>query len=321
MKHNDNIQDDRRDEMQSADALDAFITACLAEQAAPLPPGVPAEEGALAAALVRLAKDAQPRAAFVAGLEAQLQMQGAAPRPRVLRVAPRLLPRLAWVAALLIMLVGLLAVPQVRAGVLEVLRVGAVRILITEPTATPPAVAPPGDGGQAPAGVPPATATTRLGNFLGLAGQTTLAEAQGAAGFAILLPTYPPDLGPPDQVFLQSLDGPVVVLVWLEPGEPDQVRLSLHQLSAATYAEKGDPVAIERTTVGGRPAVWSQGPYLLQFRGTDGTYLDFQHLVEGHVLIWQPEEGGVTYRLETELPLDEARRVAESLQEPLQPSP
>ena len=36
-------------------------------------------------------------------------------------------------------------------------------------------------------------------------------------------------------------------------------------------------------------------------------------LITGHVLIWTDE--GVTYRLETELPLDEAILIAESLTE------
>jgi hypothetical protein len=35
-------------------------------------------------------------------------------------------------------------------------------------------------------------------------------------------------------------------------------------------------------------------------------------LINGHVLIW--EEGNITYRLETALPLEEAIKIAESLQ-------
>ena len=61
-------------------------------------------------------------------------------------------------------------------------------------------------------------------------------------------------------------------------------------------------------TVGGRPALWTEGPYILQLQNGD---LDFRRLIEGHVLIWV--EGGVTYRLETGLPLEEAVKIAESL--------
>ncbi len=47
--------------------------------------------------------------------------------------------RLAWAAAIAVLiLAGLLAVPQVRAAVLEALRIGAIRIFLTEPTPTSP---------------------------------------------------------------------------------------------------------------------------------------------------------------------------------------
>jgi hypothetical protein len=35
-------------------------------------------------------------------------------------------------------------------------------------------------------------------------------------------------------------------------------------------------------------------------------------VVEGNILIW--EQGGITYRLETNLPLEEAVKIAESLE-------
>jgi hypothetical protein len=54
--------------------------------------------------------------------------------------------------------------------------------------------------------------------------------------------------------------------------------------------------------------VWAEGPYLLQLSGGD---IDLRRLVEGHVLIWT--DGPITYRLETDLTLDEAVRIAESL--------
>ncbi|HEX8682911.1 MAG TPA: hypothetical protein VF707_11390, partial [Ardenticatenaceae bacterium] len=277
-----------------------FLTACMTEQEPTLPGGVPPEEGTLAAALVRLARESHPSPTFAATLEAQVR--AATPRPTIRR---RVSPArwLGWAALLLLMLAGLLAVPQVRAGLLEVLRIGAVRILLVEPTPTV------SSSGQAPVTATPVPRTAALG----LVGETTLDEAQREAGFPVRLPTYPADLGPPDQVFLQDLDGAVVVLVWLDPTDPREVRLSLHQLANTTFAEKGEPESIERTTVHGRPAIWSEGPYVLQFRRADGTYMGLQRLVTGNVLIWQEEDGGVTYRLETDLPLDEARRIAESL--------
>jgi hypothetical protein len=136
-----------------------------------------------------------------------------------------------------------------------------------------------------------------------------MAEAQARAGFAIKLPTYPPDLGPPDRVFLQDMAGPVVITVWLAPDQPDRVRLSLHQLGPGTFAEKVQPRVVQETTVRGQPALWTEGPHLLQV--PDGGY-EPRRLVTGNTLIWA--EGEITYRLETDLPLDEALRIAESLE-------
>jgi hypothetical protein len=159
--------------------------------------------------------------------------------------------------------------------------------------------------------VPKATPTP-LNSVMDLAGETTLAEAQEQSGFPIRLPSYPAGLGSPDRIFFQNIGGPAVVLVWLDPNQPEWVRLSLHQLGPGTFADKGNPGSIQETTVNGRQALWTEGPYILQFwRGNRVDY-DMRRLVTGRVLIWV--EGEVTYRLETDLPLEEAVRVAESLQ-------
>jgi len=217
--------------------------------------------------------------------------------------------RLAWaVAAAIVILAGLLAVPQVRAAVLEILRIGAVRILPVAPTPTRlPALAPTG-------AAPDVTMTpspTPLSSVLDLAGETTLAAARAKAGFPVRLPTYPADLGTPSRVFLQDLGGPVVVLVWVDPAQPDRVRMSLHELGPATFAEKLQPPVIQQTTVNGQPAVWTEGPYLLQFLRGGQVLYDARRLVEGHTLVWT--QGDVTYRLESDLSLADAMRIATSL--------
>jgi hypothetical protein len=101
--------------------------------------------------------------------------------------------------------------------------------------------------------------------------------------------------------------------VWLDPDRPGGVRLSLHLLASRVMAEKGlmekePPRVVQFTTVHGREAAWTEGPYVVRVRNGD---YDFRRLIEGHVLIW--EEEGVTYRLETDLPLFEAVKIAESL--------
>jgi len=205
------------------------------------------------------------------------------------QLGPRLRQRLALAGLLVAMLLaGLLAVPEVRAAVVRALRIGAIRIL---------------EGGTTP------TPGTPLPPFPELAGETTLAEAERHAGFRVRLPTHPPDLGNPDGVYFQEMGGPVVVLVWMDQERPEQVQLALHQLGPGTFADKVQPPVVQETEVGGKPAAWTEGPYLLEMRG--GT-LDAAHLVTGQVLVWA--EGEVTYRLESDLDLDEAVRIAESLQ-------
>ncbi len=240
----------------------------------------------------------------------------------------RLWRRVAWgVVMALVILAGLMAVPQVRAAVFEILRIGAVRIVpvAPTPTLTPAApalaftgvapvttplstVSPRFDGG-APAA--PSPSPTPLLSVLDLAGETTLAEARAKAGFPIRLPTSPSDLGAPDRVFLQDLGGPVVVLVWMDSAAPNRVRMSLHELGPGTFAEKIQPPVVQETTVNGQPAVWTEGPYLLQFLRGGQVIYDTRRLVEGHTLVWT--EGDVTYRLENDLSLDEAVRIATSL--------
>jgi hypothetical protein len=196
----------------------------------------------------------------------------------------------------------------VRANVLAFLRIGTITIAVTQPTTT--SIQPT----TSAASVSPATATPALKpltSVLDLAGATTLAEAQRRAPFSIRLPSYPPDLGAPAKVFFQDLGGPAVVLVWMDPAQPDKVRLSLHQLSSTTFAQKGEPATIQQTQVNGHAALWTEGPYMLEYlRGNQVPY-GTRRLVSGHVLLW--EEQNITYRLETDLSLEQAIQIAQSL--------
>ncbi len=200
--------------------------------------------------------------------------------------------RLAWsyAAALLALLAaGILAVPQARASVIEFFRFGAIRLILGPATATPVA--------------------TRISvltpTFPPLSGRTTLAGARSMARFPILLPAYPADLGPPDEVYFQEFDGQVVVTMWLAAnGTP---RIALYHITEREFALKAVEI-VEQTTVNGLRALWVRGPHLAQFE-------DFRmgevQLVAGNVLIWT--QGEVTYRLESPVSLDEAVRIAESL--------
>jgi hypothetical protein len=288
----------------SPDALDALITVRLG--GAPLPAGVADHpDNALALALLDAVEQEPLDATFSADLEERLRAawrpQPATHRLRIVSPLPSLAPGLtsrlasrprAIAAAILLILAllsALLAVPQARAAIAALLHIGSVTIVPTTPT--------PGANEPAP-----------LVSVLDLAGQTTLADAQRQAPFPIRLPGYPTDLGAPQYVFAQDLGGEAIVLVWLEPGSPNHVRMSLSELSSNIYLQKFAPPVLQETTVHGQRAIWTGGPYIVVTK--DGQYVQ-RRLITGHVLIWA--EGGVTCRLETSLSLPEAVRVAESL--------
>lgn len=219
------------------------------------------------------------------------------------RLAGAPLPRRFWTrarAALVALLLAalLLAVPEVRAAALRVLQIGVVQVVVAPPPATP-------------APVP----TPRPTPDLGLVGATSLDAARAAVDFPILLPGEPPGLGPPDLVYLQNLDGAAVVLVWLDPADPSRPALSLHALSSDAFVRKtigaGENRVLAETTVGGADALWVRGPHFVEIGRAGAGELGLRRIVTGNTLIWTA--GGLTYRLESELTLDEAVRVAESL--------
>lgn len=225
-------------------------------------------------------------------------------RPGVRRPRGR---RGAWAAGAFgafMLALGILLASPARAGLLEFLQIGAVRIQLQPlPTPSKPAATP----SPASEAIP----ETRMPGILDLAGETTLEAAQARVPFPIRLPTYPPDLGRPDHVYLQGMGGPAVILVWRDPMRPDRIRLALFEIGPGALIEKITPQVLTDTTVHGRPALWAEGPYLLQTRS--GRW-ELRRLVEGHVLLWT--EGEVTYRLETDLGMEEAVRIAESLSAP-----
>jgi hypothetical protein len=219
--------------------------------------------------------------------------------------------RLAWsLTIILILFASLMLIPPVRAAVIEFIQIGVVRIFQGEPTA----VTPPNQ--QFPSTMVPVTATPVATSqpliplLERLAGEMTLAEAQQSVNYPIVLPSHSSDFGLPDRVFIQDADGDMTILVWIDPQQPDEIMMSLHIIPPSSWAvEKMDPALVQETAVNGRRAIWAVGPYPLRFSNGD---LDFVRMIEGHVLIWT--EGEVTYRLETKLTLDEAIKVAESLE-------
>jgi len=248
-----------------------------------------------------------PRTPDIAGAE-MTRLRGAT-RPRFIS------RRFVWsLTVILILFSSLMLIPPARAAIIEFIQIGVVRIFRAEPT---PLVPP---NQEIPLTVVPVTATPvptsqpLIPILENLAGEMTLEEAQKAVNYPILLPSYPPDLDKPDRIFVQDADGKMTVLVWVDPQHPDQVLMSLHFLPAGSWAiKKIEPTHIQETTVNSQRAIWAIGPYPLRLSNGD---VDFVRLINGHVLIW--EEGNITYRLETDLSLEEAVKIAESLQ-PIEP--
>ncbi|HEY2980256.1 MAG TPA: hypothetical protein VGJ22_03670 [Anaerolineales bacterium] len=214
-------------------------------------------------------------------------------------------------AIVLVLLAAALAVPQVRALLAEFFQIGPVRVLPFAPTATPNP--PAGQGESLLTATPRAARTQEVPNYavsiFGFAGEQDLATARRLIPFTIKLPSYPPDLGAPDRVFVQQ-DGPMVILAWVEPGAPDRVRMSLHEIGPGSiFLEKYQPRVVLETQVNDAYALWVEGPYLVKLSSGQ---TDFRRLVEGNTLIWK--DGDITYRLETNLTLAEAIQIAESLQ-------
>jgi hypothetical protein len=214
---------------------------------------------------------------------------------------------------ILVLLAGLLAVPSVRAAVIEFLQVGVIRIILPNPTPTPtPTLS--SISSSAPTLIPtrpprPSPTPKDLIAINELQGETTLEAAIQKASFTLRLPAYPENLGEPERVFVQDLGGTMVVMVWTEPENPEKAELVLYQIAPESWAgEKSRPRSLEHTQVNGREAVWAEGPYVLYL--TDGD-LDLRRLIAGHTLIW--EEDGITYRIEGPPSLSQAIKIAESL--------
>ena len=228
----------------------------------------------------------------------------------------------AIVTLLFLVLVLLFAVPGVRAEIIRFFQVGVVRIFPANETqtavpalpqvprtATPLTVSPSTATPQT-SSTPPATSTKLPANITlsDLAGETTLEAAQTSFPFQIRLPSYPASLGAPERVFVQA-DGPMIILVWTDPTDSQKALLSLYEIGpGSVFIRKFEPRVIQETQVNGQYAVWVEGPYLVQL--TDGSYAQ-RTLVSGNTLIW--EENGITYRLESDLGLEEAIKIAESL--------
>lgn len=208
-------------------------------------------------------------------------------------------PRWAYALAIvLVVLITLLSVPEVRARILEFFRIGAIQIEL--PTADPVQ------------GTPTSENLEQYGDLIpisNLSGETTLANARKMVDFPVPLPTYPSTLGDPDHIYIQSIESGAdfIVLAWMDAENAEKVEIALYVIGPGITLTKGPVEELQATSVNGHPAAYIRGMHYLQVDRLPG----YGVLVQAPALIW--EAGGITYRIEADLPIEEMVRIAESL--------
>jgi hypothetical protein len=190
------------------------------------------------------------------------------------------------------------------------LGVPGIRIIFGGPTPSPSLATPP---------VPSSATSSRpVGQTMGLGTRVSMEDAERLAGLELILPVDP-TIGPPDAAYLFANR---VALVWGErPGLPADpswgVGLLLNEFRGTVdegyYTKLLDSDAsVTPVTVGGARGYWIEGPpHFFFYTDPSGEIVDDARQVVGNTLIWA--DGDVTYRLESQLGMEEAIRLAESL--------
>ena len=159
-----------------------------------------------------------------------------------------------------------------------------------------------------------------IGRELDLGERVSLADAEDAVGFDVLVPEL---LGTPGEVYVgEPPEGGQVSLVYpadddLPAANATGVGVLVTQFRGdvdATFAKKllGAESRIVPADVAGTPAYWIEGaPHAFLYRDADGDIVEESVRLADNVLLW--ERDAVTFRLESALSLEEALRIAESL--------
>jgi hypothetical protein len=202
-------------------------------------------------------------------------------------------------AAVLLLLVGGLALlsPAVRAAILRIFVLPGVRILqeVGEPAPARP-----------------------LGEGLDLGRRTSLEQAERESGLEVAIPEA---LGTPDEIYVADVGTERASLAYrARPGLPQARATGLGLLLTefrATVEEDFvqkltfEGVRVTDVRVGTAPAFWVEGPHTVILIGEEGIPIQDSARLAGNTLLWS--EGGVTYRLEADIPLDRALEIAGSV--------
>lgn len=206
------------------------------------------------------------------------------------------IPRVAWMAGGIVLILALLLVPSARQAVANLLEVAGIRFEFGEtPDLPPPAILAPGE-------------------------QVDLESAQRAVDFPILTPSA---LEPPTAVHLLEWElGTQVFLAWEASERLPEVRESGTGLLLAEFrADLNEPffgkvleggTTVDQVSVDGVLAFWLSGaPHVFMFETGRRDLVEDETRLTGNVLVW--ERDGITYRLESGLDLEESLAIAESL--------
>ena len=236
---------------------------------------------------------------------------------------PRASPRTAWLprpvlvglTAVVITFALLIAFPETREALAQLLGLRTIRIIPVTPTPTltsPPTPLLRGEGSSAPTPTSPSTPSPVREAGKVQCCETTLADAHARSRFTILLP--PSDA--PSRVHFQELPnfGPGAQQLILVFGDPNAPRYSLYEATNFLYGKlvSGGTVIGEEQVKGER-ALWFSGmPHVLVYLDARGQpQFETERTVYANTLAW--EMGQVTFRLESNLSKEEAVRLAESL--------
>ena len=191
------------------------------------------------------------------------------------------------VAAVLVAVGAVLAVPPARSAIFDFFGIGSAEIRIVDEL---PAV----ESGPLEVGEP-----------------TTLHAVRKRVPW--LLEPHGDAAGTPDHVYVLGYGrGTPVTFVW---GDPERPRLLLTQVRGQYYFEKlvhGTRGKVAVTQVNGADAVWMEGaPHLLFVRTDEAGGIDLPGRLARNTLVWS--RGPVTMRLEGELSREDAERIARSV--------
>ena len=200
--------------------------------------------------------------------------------------APRAVAATAMVV-LTAAIAAILAVPSSRSAIADLFDVEGSKIDIV-PTTTPLPVA--------PTGIP------------GTATRTSIDDVDDVIGFSPLLPAGNRE---PREAFVLRYGTQHVAIIRYDEFDLWETRLE----PASYFGKEADPrLTVTDTFVGDGPAHWvSGGPHFVGYVDTFGNRVESsERIVETSTLIWN--NGETFLRMETNLPLDAALRIAESLE-------